>query len=165
MRLWMIFVPAAVLGAVNAGYDAWRNGSPRALAEARRECTAILDGKGIDPRDADEVCGCITEKAKRWRRTNRGAEYTLAVHRSLALPCFEGVAARRSREAEFGTFISDPPSSRAAPDADLLRRIEESERRTASRSRAPAPVTPAGTYPAPSRPEGSDTERSDDYGW
>ncbi len=161
MRLWMIFVPAAVLGGLNAGYDAWRKAPPSAQSLARRECIQTLDDEGMPRHYAVEVCNCMMNKAVQWKRDNPEAEYTLAVHRSLGVPCLKAVEASRSGPPPAGVFVSDPPKSRPAPDPALVRRLEEGQRRAATAR----PAAPAGTYPAPSRPEGRDADTADAYAW
>ena len=149
MRLWMIIVPSAVIGGLSGAYETWSNSPPSPQTQARRECIAIADDKGLSRSEAVQVCGCIMDKATWWKRANGDAEYTRAVHNSIARPCLEKVIAKRNAPPSFGTFTSGPPPARRAPDEALMRRLEQTDRR--------APVsgtTPTGTYPAPSRPEG-----------
>ena len=153
MRLWMIIVPSAVIGGLSGAYETWSNSPPSAQTQARRECIRIADDKGLARNEAVELCNCVMHKAVLWQRANGDAEYTRAVHNELAIPCAEKVLAKRGAPPAFGTFTSGPPPARPAPPEALVRRLEQSERRTSSTS-APSPSTPMGTYPTPSRPEG-----------
>ena len=145
MRLWMIIVPAVAMGGLNEAYSEWRESPPSAQSEARRQCIAIADDNGFTRMEAVEMCGCALRAATKWKRANDDAEYTLAVHQSLARPCIEEVIAKRDDPPPFGTFTSGPPPPRPAPPESLRRRLEMSE--SYRPTTAPGEGDPVPTYP------------------
>ena len=119
MRLWHLFVPFIAISSLGAGYDAWRKSPPSKATEARRECFTRAEDMGLRRSDSVQLCNCLLGKARWYKWTHWGAEYTREVHLQLGKECVSQMlaASAASPSSGFATFISDAPRSTSYPAA------------------------------------------------
>ena len=111
MRLWYVFVPFILMGSLNAGYSALRNGPPGKLNEVRRECSGKAESLGLPRGDSVQLCNCLIRKARWFKWTHFGAEYTREVHHKLGMECVGELTASADQSSGWGTFGNEPPRS------------------------------------------------------
>ncbi|MBY0393143.1 MAG: hypothetical protein K2Q27_07750 [Novosphingobium sp.] len=112
MRLWYVFVPFIALSSLNAGYSAWRASPPSKLTEFRAMCFGKVEAAGLSRSESIPLCNCLIGKARWYKWTHFGADYTRDVHMKLSRECIDQVAAASAESASgWGTFTSEPARS------------------------------------------------------
>lgn len=114
MRLWYLLVPAIAMGSLNAGYSAWRASPPSKLTEFRAMCFGKVEAAGVPRSQSIPLCNCLIGKARWYKWTHWGAEYTRDVHMQFGRECLDQVTAAAAEQPSsgWGTFTSEPVRSR-----------------------------------------------------
>ena len=112
MRLWYLLVPAIAMGSLNAGYSAWRASPPSKLTEFRAMCFGKVEAAGLSRSESIPLCNCLIGKARWYKWTHFGADYTRDVHMSLGRECIAEMTPAAEPASGWNTYASEPPRSR-----------------------------------------------------